>query len=360
MTAPDLVIQSLKSRAVLAPMARPIRTAVGEIPKAPLVLIDVVTKDTGTGSAYIFAYSDRMLSPLLAVLKSIEDLIAEKPLAPADVMASLRNTFRLLGSQGLLGMALSGLEMALWDALGKASGVSVASLIGSNPRPIKAYDSYSLIDPKADKDALEESIGSGFQAIKIKVGDADLAKDLSVVSAVRNIIGPEPDLMIDFNQSQSSTEAQKRIERLSEFDLTWAEEPVHAEDLRGHAAVRSRSSVPIQTGENWWFVSDMIHAIDTGASDLAMLDLMKIGGISGWMKAANLAEAASLPVSSHIFVEASAHALCATPTAHYLEYFDLASSILKEPVFPDQGTITPHGPGLGMNWDEAKVAEFLI
>jgi mandelate racemase len=174
------------------------------------------------------------------------------------------------------------------------------------------------------------------------------------------MIGPDVALMIDFNQSLDPPEACRRIERLARFDLHWVEEPVPHEDLVGHARVRARTGARIQTGENWWFPRDMAKAVAVGASDFAMLDAMKIGGVSGWLRAAGQAEAASLPVSSHIFIEASAHLLAVTPTAHWLEYLDTAGAILAEPMLPENGMVSARGPGLGIAWDEKKVALYAL
>jgi mandelate racemase len=135
---------------------------------------------------------------------------------------------------------------------------------------------------------------------------------------------------------------------------------VPAEDIQGHARVREGSPIRIQTGENWWFPRDMANAIAAGASDFAMLDIMKIGGVAGWLRAAGQAEAASLPVSSHIFVEASAHVLAVTPTAHWLEHLDSAAAIVAEPIEVADGRITARGPGLGMSWDERAVARYAV
>ena len=97
----------------------------------------------------------------------------------------------------------------------------------------------------------------------------------------------------------------------------------------------------MQTGENWWFPADIARSIAAGASDYAMLDLMKIGGITGWLRAAGQAQGASLPVSSHIFIEASAHVLAVTPTAHFLEHLDIASAVLSNPPKIEEGTLRP-------------------
>jgi len=165
--------------------------------------------------------------------------------------------------------------------------------------------------------------------------------------------------MVDYNQSLDPVEASRRIARLAEFDLYWVEEPVRAEDLHGHARVRAAVSVPVQTGENWWFPRDMAKAIAAGASDFAMLDIMKIGGATGWLSAMGQAEAASLPVSSHIFIEASAHLLAVTPTVHWLEHLDIAGAILTDPYRAVDGTVTARGPGFGLEWNEKAIARLL-
>jgi mandelate racemase len=162
--------------------------------------------------------------------------------------------------------------------------------------------------------------------------------------------------MIDFNQSQTTASAIDRILRLQEFDLTWVEEPVAADDLQGHRAVREAvHPVLIQTGENWWFPRGMANAVAARASDLAMIDIMKIGGVTGWISAAGQAEAASLPLSSHTFIEASAHTMAASPTASWFEYLDLAGAVLTERLLPNKGKVVPRGPGLGLDWDEKAV-----
>src|SRR5215467_3071972 len=144
------------------------------------------------------------------------------------------------------------------------------------------------------------------------------------------MIGPDIKLMVDFNQSLKPIEAWC-IARLADSNLHLVEEPVKAEDIQGHAQVRRASKVPVQTGENWWFPNDMAKAIARGACDYAMIDIMKIGGATGWLSAMGQAHAASLPVSSHLCMEASSHMLAITPTAHWLECLDVAGAVLRAP-----------------------------
>ncbi len=356
----ELTIRDVTARAVSAPLKRPITTAVGTIPAAPLVLIDVHTDQGVTGHSYIFGYTPVALRPLVELIANLTPLLQGKSISPFARFQEFESTFRLLGRQGLLGMALSGLDMAFWDALGRAVDQPVAQLLGGECKPLPTYDSHGVIDPARDLGLLENTVTQGFKAVKIKVGAADLQYDIDSISAVRQVVGDDLRLMIDYNQSLTVPEAIRRINRLADFDLEWVEEPVPAEDLTGHALVRASSNVLIQTGENWWFPEDAARSIAAGASDYAMPDLMKIGGVTGWMRAVAMAEGASLPVSSHIFVEASAHVLTVTPNAHYLEYLDAASAVIANPPQIKDGMLTPSGPGLGMEWDSKAVEKYAL
>jgi mandelate racemase len=354
------VIKQVTARAVDAPISRPVKNAFGVIDSAPVVLIDVLTDQGVTGRSYIFAYTRLTLKPLVQLIEDVGIELVGQSIAPHELMARMDARFRLLGWQGLVGMAVSGLDMAFWDALGRSAGQPLATLLGGSPRPIRAYDSYGVVDPDADKAALRRSLERGFRGIKIKGGDGDLANDERVVRAVRDLIGPDVALMVDFNQSLDPSEAKRRIDRLARYDLHWIEEPVPAENLHGHAEVRAASPISIQAGENWWFPRGFAEAIAVRASDFIMPDLMKVGGITGWLRVAGQAEAASIPVSSHLFAEASSHVLAVTPTAHWLEYLDFSSALLTEPVQIVNGTVTARGPGLGLTWDEAAVARYRV
>ena len=360
MSASRLTIRSVKARAVNAPISRPVKNAFGVIPSAPLVLIDVATDQDVTGHAYIFAYMPLTLRPLVRLIEDIGVDLVGKAIVPFDLMRDFDRKFRLLGWQGLVGMAVSGLDMAFWDALGRAAAAPAVQLLGGAPRPIRAYDSYGVVDPVADKADLLRSLERGFLGIKIKGGDGDAANDERVVRGVRDLIGPNIALMIDFNQSLDPVEADRRISRLAPYDLHWVEEPVPAENLLAHAKVRETSITPIQSGENWWFPTGFAEALAGGSCDFIMPDLMKVGGITGWMQVAGQAQAASIPVSSHLFAEASAHVLAVTPTAHWAEYLDLAGAILAQPMAIVNGSVTARGPGLGIDWNEGAVAKYLV
>ncbi len=353
-------IRGIKARSVVVPLKRPVKTAFAEIDSGPLVLIDVETDQGVTGRAYIFAYSKLTLKPLVYLIEEIGRELVGKPVVPFDLMKAMDAKFRLLGWQGLVGMAVSGLDMAYWDVVGQLAGRPLVELLGGSAKPIRAYDSYGVVDPIADERALRRSLDQGFTGIKIKGGDGDAANDERVVSGVRALLGPDVALMIDFNQSLDPAEAISRIARLAPYDLHWIEEPVPQENLMGLARVRETSPTPIQAGENWWFPRGFAEAIAADATDFIMPDVMKVGGVTGWLQVAGQADAASIPVSSHLFAGVSAHLLAVTPTAHWLEFLDFAGAILARPAEIVDGTVTARGPGLGIEWNEPAIAKFLV
>src|ERR1700740_3085250 len=142
-------ISNVKARAVVTPMSRPVRNAFGVIDVAPLLLINVATDQGITGRSYLFAYSKVTLKPFVHLVEEIGREMVGKPVVPFDLMADMDAKFRLLGWQGLVGMAVAGLDMAFWDILGKAANKPVVELLGGSPKPIRCYDSYGAGETEA-------------------------------------------------------------------------------------------------------------------------------------------------------------------------------------------------------------------
>ncbi|WP_277964008.1 enolase C-terminal domain-like protein [Pseudomonas sp. RIT-To-2] len=359
MTAP--LITGLKTRAVNVPLTYPIHTAVGTVATAPLVLLDLSTDAGVTGHAYVFAYTPVALKPLKQLLDDMAVLIVGQPLAPQDIEQALSKRFCLLGFTGLVRMAAAGIDMAAWDALAKNHALPLAQYLGGSLRPIKSYDSHSLDGERLATERAVEAANAGFKAVKTKIGYSTLAEDLRVVRSMRAAVGPDFDIMVDYNQSQGVTEAIRRGLALQEEGVTWIEEPTVQHDYRGHARIREALQVPIQMGENWFGPEEMFKAISVGATDLAMPDLMKIGGVTGWQRASALAQQFSLPVSSHLFQEFSAHLLAVTPNADWLERLDIAGAVTEPTLTFDNGhAVIPDLPGAGIIWREQKIAEFAV
>ena len=350
-------------RAVKVPMRRPLAVSTGAVSTAPLLLVDLHTDGGPTGCAYIFVYAELALAPVAQIIRSFAELLRGAQLAPLDIEATLLGRLRLLGAQGFTLMALAAIDMAAWDALAKARGLPLARLLGGAPRPIPAYNSNGLgiIGAERAPGEARELLAPGFRAIKVRLGYPEAATDVEVATAVRKAIGPDVVLMSDYNQALLPAEAIRRGKMLDDAALLWIEEPVAADDVRGHARVCGSVNTAIQTGENWWGTHPMATFLDQGACDYAMPDAMKIGGVSGWLRAAALAEAAGMPMSSHLYPEISAHLLAITPTRHWLEYVDWAEPILREPVRLTDGAIAAsEEPGIGIAWNEDAVNKFAV
>ncbi|MEO8482853.1 MAG: enolase C-terminal domain-like protein [Acidobacteriota bacterium] len=354
-------IQRLDVRALRVPMTEPHRTASGVITESPLVLIDVHLDDGTVGHGLLFVYTTVALRPTTELVENIAAMIVGQPLAPAEVQQSLMKRFRLLGSQGLVGIALAGIDMALWDALARSSGLSLVQLLGGVEKPLRAYGAvgYDGVDGSARTAALWAS--RGLSGIKAKIGYPTVKDDLAVIRAMRSAAGDDMAIMVDYNQSLTPAEACERIRVLDGEGLAWVEEPTLAHDFQGHALVAKEVRTPIQCGENWWGTQDLQHAMDAGASDFVMLDVMKVGGVTGWMRGAAMAHARGLLVSSHLWPEISAQLLCATPTAHWLEYADWWNPIIAEPLRLEGGFARVDGVlGTGVSWNEDVVARFAV
>jgi mandelate racemase len=359
--APTLTVRQLRARAVNAPLAKPITTSSATIESAPLVLIDLETEQGVTGHSYVFCYTTVVAKPVADVVVNLNSMLKGMSAAPADIEALTQLRFRLLGTAGLLGIALAGVDMAAWDALARAAGVPLVRLLGGERRATRAYNSCGMGGVKlAIRDA-EETLASGFPGMKIKIGYPELADDIAAIRAAKRTTDDKVALMVDYNQCLTVPEAIRRCHALDDEGVEWIEEPVRADDYAGHAAVARATTTPIQMGENWFGTHEMAKSIAAHASDLAMPEAMKIGGVSGWLRAAALAHAAGLPVSSHLLIEISAHLFPVTPTTHWLEWLDVASGILREPPQCKNGVVTPSAaPGTGVEWNEEAVRRYLI
>jgi mandelate racemase len=352
-------IRELRVRAVKVPLATPHRTASGTVAESPLVLTDIVTEDGVVGHSMVFTYTAAALKPTADLIKNLEPLIVGEALAPVEVAQKLARQFRLLGTEGLVGMALAAIDMALWDALARQHSISLVRLLGGAEKPLPAYGGVGFEGVKGSARGAEEWAERGFTAVKAKIGYAAVREDLEVVRAMRQAVGGEMAIMVDYNQCLTPVEAVRRLRVLDGEGLTWVEEPVLAHDYDGHALVAREIRTPIQCGENWWGPHELQQAIQARASDYVMLDVMKIGGVTGWLRAAALAEAHSIPLSNHLWPEISAQLMCATKMAHYLEYADWWNPILAEPLRVEHGmAIVETAAGTGVSWNETAVTRF--
>jgi mandelate racemase len=363
MQAPLLTIRAIRSIGVEVPMTYALGTSRGVITKAPLLLIDLETEEGVTGRSYLWCYFPAAMPAIAKILEEVARVVEGERLAPADLWSKLAERFALIGVQGIVRMAMAGFDVAAWDALAIAGGWPLATLIGSSPKRIPAYNScgLGLMAPREVADEAEKLLARGFRAVKLRLGYPTLAEDLAALHAVKKRVGSEIAVMVDYNQALSLAQALERGRALDQEGIYWLEEPIRHDDYAGNATLVRELETPIQIGENFSESSAMAVALAAGAADYVMPDLERIGGVTGWLRAAALAATHRIEMSSHLFPEVSAHLLAATPTAHFLEYMDWADKILAQPLeIVDGFAVVPQRPGNGLTWDAKAVEKYRI
>lgn len=362
MATPHLTVRGVTLRTVKVPLKYPLVTRVVTIETAPLLLIDLLTEEGVTGHAYLFGYLPQGCDYLAPLVEGIAAMCRGDALAPGDLFAKARKGLTLMGHEGLSLMAVSGFDMACWDALAKAAGLPLAVMLGGKVGPLKAYNSngLGLMDPdELPEQALALIADGDFGAVKLRLGRENWADDLAAVRKVRAAVGDDVVLPVDFNQGLDTDEALRRCRALDGEGVYWIEEPVVYDDMGACAEIAAEVATPIQIGENFYGPKDMVRALDAGACDYVMPDVERIGGVTGWLRSAAIAEAAGVKMSSHLFPEISSHLMAATPTAHWLEYVDWAGPVLANPVGVENGhVVIPDVPGTGIAWDEDAVARY--
>jgi mandelate racemase len=363
MTPPSLTFHSVHSIAVEVPTTYALGTSRGVITKAPLLLIDLETEEGISGRSYLWGYFPAAVSAITKILEEVARTVKGERLAPVDLWSRLSERFALIGVQGIVRMAMAGFDVAAWDALAIAAGRPLATLLGSTPKRIPAYNScgLGLMPPAQLADEAEKLLAGGFRAVKLRLGYPTLKEDLVALDAVRKRLGSEIAVMVDYNQALSLVQALERGRALDQQGIYWLEEPIRHDDYAGNARLVRELKTPIQIGENFSESSAMAAALAAGAADYVMPDLERIGGVTGWLRAAGLAATHRIEMSSHLYPEVSAHLLAATPTCHFLEYMDWADKILAEPLeIVDGFAVVPQRPGNGLVWDKKAVEKYRI
>ena len=261
-------------------------------------------------------------------------------------------------------IAVAGIDMAAWDALARAAGVPLCVLLGGNIGAVPAYSSNGLwlrSSAEVASEAIELRDEGGFRGLKLRLGRGRVADDLATIEAVRDAVGSEMNLMVDFNQGLQFGEALDRCHAIDDLGLAWIEEPIVYDNLEGYARLTADLKTPVQVGENFYGPRALYTALQMKACDYVMPDFMRIGGVTGWIRAAAIAGAAGIPVSTHLYPEVAAHMMHVTETAHWLEWQDWTDPLLQRPYLVKDGLLhIPDVPGVGLDWNEDAVKRYLV
>lgn len=358
-------ITGMRCTQVQIPLERPLRTAIHDIRSVGCVLVTLDTDEGLSGEAYNFTMNGACLDVLQAMIESLAPHVTGRD--PHDVEAMWEAMWRdinFFGHKGITLFAISTLDTACWDIIGKAAGAPLHKLFGACRDAVDVYASGGLWLSLSIDELVEEARGflaEGFHAMKIRVGKKRIGEDVERVAAVRAAIGPDVVLMADANQGFDASHAIRLGRRLEEFDLFWFEEPVPAWDLEGHAAVRAALDTPIASGETEYTRYGMRDMLRAGAADILMPDLQRIGGLTEMRRVAGLTAAHDVPLSPHIFSEQSLCIAGSAPNCNYLEHMPWFRSLYREQMQLVDGRVRmPQGDGLGFTFDPDAVDRMRI
>jgi L-alanine-DL-glutamate epimerase-like enolase superfamily enzyme len=317
-------IRSVSTRGIRVPLRRPWGLDVRD-----LSLVEVVVEDSAGDVGHGFSWTPSIgAAAVQAHLDhDIAAFVAGREADAEALWAPLWAHLHEGGGGGITTIAMAGLDLALWDLAARRAGIGITDHLGRRHETAEAYGSgvnlhYPLDELVAQA---ERWVEAGFDAVKVKVGSPRLEDDVERIAAVRAVIGPDRRLMIDANQRWSIEQAERAIDALGAFDLTWIEEPLRADDLAGHVALRARVDVPIALGENLYTHYRFAEFIDAGAVDLVQPNVVRVGGITPFMQIAALADERGVELAPHLLLELSAQLALALPGEHLVESVEDAS-----------------------------------
>jgi len=366
-------IRAVAATPVAVPLAVPTRIATREVLAREFVLVEVTTEDGIVGVGY--TYTGTTGGKLCAAL--INDhfaprLLGEAALAPERIWAALFQEHLLIGRRGFLLRALSALDIALWDIVGKAADQPLYRLLGGFRDAVPAYASggyYRAGDPLENIEReLSRYIVMGFSDFKIKVGGAPLDVDVERVRVAREMIGPRARLGLDANNAwRTPSEALRFARAVEKYEPWWLEEPLLPDDIEGHAQIAAALDWPVATGEIHSSRWDFRALIEKRAADILQPDAGALGGVGEWLRVAHAAATFDIPVAPHWHADIHVHLVAAVPNALTVEYSPLDEDIynferlLLDRLQPKDGLIPLRDrPGVGLDLDRAAVERFRI
>lgn len=356
----SLTFKSIRARPVVLKLKRPVVARIATITDWPLILIDLYTEEGVVGRSYLEPYTAKTMRYLIPALHDFGEMLKGRKVTPIELYDVARKSLHFVGYQGLSMIAVSGLDMAAWDVLAKAAGLPLCVLLGGSVGPVKSYNSNGLWLQEPEvvaAEAIELRDEGGFSGLKLRLGRDRVREDMATLEAVRRAVGEDMQLMVDFNQCLDLGDALQRCHAIDDFGLAWIEEPIVYDNLDGYTQLAAELKTPLQIGENFYGPRDLHKALQSKACDLVMPDFMRIGGVTGWLRAAAIAGTAGVPISTHLYPEVAAHVMRVTETAHWLEWQDWADPILQKPYeIKDSLLHIPDVPGIGLEWNEDAVA----
>jgi L-alanine-DL-glutamate epimerase-like enolase superfamily enzyme len=313
--------------------------------------------DDGIEGIGLTGFGGGIMRALKAAVDGFGELvIGMDPLRADEVTGKLRTASAACGPGGIATLALAAFDIALWDIRGKAANVPLARLLGGRREHVPAYASGALMrtTPLGELErAAAVLVEKGFRQMKTQMAVDGLtpAQEIARIRAVRNVVGPDVTLMCDINQRWSVAEAIAIASRIEDVGLAWLEDPTEAIDHQGLAEIARALAMPVCAGEYLYGIAPHRQSLVHHSVDIVMIDVLRAGGITPWMKIAAMAEAFNRPVVSHLLPEIHAHLVAAAPNGLVVEYMPWTWRLFDDPPLPVRGEMTvPPGAGLGLRF----------
>ena len=332
----------------------------------PVVILRLRT-DGGIEGLGITFYGGKMTGSLRVAVEELSELtIGEDPLRIEHIVAKLRaGTGDSCGPGGIFTLARSAIDIALWDIKGKALEQPLWKLLGGHRDRVPTYASGALRRGLSDDQAQQAAhtlVSKGFREMKTQMalpGNPSPEDEIRRVRVVREAIGPDIKLMCDINQRWRPEQAIDIGSRVEDVGLFWLEDVTTADDYQGLARVTAALNTPIAGGEYLWCIAPFRQMIEARSVDIVMVDIVRAGGVSQWMKIAGMAEAFNLPIVSHVMPEILVHMVAACPNGLTVEYMPWMLALYEEtPAVENGEMILPDAPGLGLKFDDKAIAAF--
>lgn len=343
------------------PPHREISDAVQQMEAVEVVTATISTDQgpSGMGFTYTIGRGGETIARLLET-EVAPRLIGKDPLKVEQINYDLWWDLHWVGRGGISQLAVSAIDIGLWDLAGRYRGEPVWRLLGGAKDEMELYHTdCGWLQHSREQIVREASqaVEEGFRAVKIKVGREEMSEDISRLKAVRRAVGDDVKMMVDANHGFTPAEAIRRGKRFEELDIFWFEEPLPADNVGGHTQLKEAISTPIAVGESLYSLYEFKAYLDAGAVDIVQADVCRCGGFTNWRKIAAAAEAWDVPVAPHYVMELHAHAVAGVPNGMFVEYIPAFAQVVESPMKVSNGkSRAPSAPGTGVSFDMAKVS----
>ena len=356
-----MIIKSIKTKIVSVPFSDPPKTGFLTLEKIDLLIVQVETKDGVIGTGH--------LHPLAGGLKTLEMCVNEmlKPLLIGETIKDIEflwtkmwNATFIQGRMGITVMAMSALDIALWDCYGRTKNMPLWKVWGGKSQALPVYGSgcYRGLGHDGMIEKAEKYVKLGFKSIKMQVAHCFTNdEDIANVRDMRKALGDNIGIMIDVNQGWGVEETIKVSKEIEKYNPEWLEEPVMADDFEGYKEICKSISIPVVTGENNFTHNDLLPFMKNKKISILQPDIMR-GGYTNLIFTSNLANEYGIKIAPHMFPELSIHIVASIKNPSWLEYMGWYDHLWQEPLLPVNGTLKPSDrPGHGMDF-KSEICSF--